>query len=131
MATSKSTEWALILGASSGFGAAAAIELARSGLNVFGVHLDLRSTLPNAQRVVAEIEGLGREAVFFNRNAADAAKRVAVVESIRQKLQQQGDDAYVRVFMRSLAFGTLVPFIAENPKPVSYTHLTLPTILLV
>jgi NAD(P)-dependent dehydrogenase (short-subunit alcohol dehydrogenase family) len=112
----KSNEWALILGASSGFGAAAALELARSGLNVFGVHLDLRSTLPNAQRVAAEIEGLAREVVFFNTNAADAVKRAAVVESIRLKLRQQGDDAYVRVFMHSLAFGTLVPFIAENPK---------------
>ena len=75
--TSESHEWALILGSSSGFGAATAVEMARSGMNVFGVHLDLRSTLPNAQRVVAEVEALGRRAVFFNTNAADAAKRAA------------------------------------------------------
>jgi NAD(P)-dependent dehydrogenase (short-subunit alcohol dehydrogenase family) len=114
--TNESHEWALILGSSSGFGAATAIELARSGMNVFGVHLDLRSTLPNAQRVVAEVESLGREAVFFNTNAADAAKRAATLESIRDTLRAQGDDAYVRVFMHSLAFGTLLPYIADNPK---------------
>ena len=114
--TNESHEWALILGSSSGFGAATAVELARSGMNVFGVHLDLRSTLPNAQRVVAEVESLGREAVFFNTNAADAAKRAATLESIRDTLRLQGDDAYVRVFMHSLAFGTLVPYIADNPK---------------
>jgi enoyl-[acyl-carrier protein] reductase III len=114
--TNESHEWALILGSSSGFGAATAVELARSGMNVFGVHLDLRSTLPNAQRVVAEIEGLGREAVFFNTNAADAAKRAAVLELIRDTLRAQGDDAYVRVFMHSLAFGTLLPYVADNPK---------------
>jgi len=114
--TNESREWALILGSSSGFGAATAVELARSGMNVFGVHLDLRSTLPKAQRVVAEVESLGRRAVFFNTNAADAAKRAATLESIRETLRAQGDDAYVRVFMHSLAFGTLVPYIADNPK---------------
>ncbi len=113
--TDESKEWALILGASSGFGAATAVELARSGMNVFGVHLDLRSTLPNAQRVVAEVESLGRRAVFFNTNAADAEKRAAVLSSIQETLRSR-PDAYVRVFMHSLAFGTLVPYIAEGPK---------------
>ena len=32
--------WALILGASSGFGAATSRALARAGLDIFGVHLD-------------------------------------------------------------------------------------------
>ena len=68
---------ALILGASSGFGAATALELARSGLDIFGVHLDLRSTLPNAHRVIEGVKAAGREAVFFNVNAADAGKRAA------------------------------------------------------
>ncbi len=36
----KSNDWALVLGASSGFGGATAIELAKMGVNIFGVHLD-------------------------------------------------------------------------------------------
>ena len=40
-------KWALILGASSGFGEATALELARRGRSIFGVHLDRRATLPN------------------------------------------------------------------------------------
>ena len=32
--------WALILGASSGFGAATSMALARAGMDIFGVHLD-------------------------------------------------------------------------------------------
>ena len=43
--------WALILGASSGFGAATSLALARAGLDVFGVHLDRKSTLPNVERL--------------------------------------------------------------------------------
>ncbi len=39
-------KWALILGASSGFGAATARELASRGMNIFGVHLDMKMTMP-------------------------------------------------------------------------------------
>src|SRR5882724_6174629 len=70
--------WALVLGASSGFGAATSLALARAGLDVFGVHLDRKSTLPNVERLASEIKSLGREARFFNVNAADEEKRAEV-----------------------------------------------------
>ncbi len=108
-------DWAVILGASSGFGEATALELARSGYNIIGVHLDMRSTLPNAQRIQDEIRSLGRAALFFNVNAADAGKRAAVVAAAHERLQQDGD-AYIRVLLHSLAFGTLLPYITESPK---------------
>ena len=64
--------WALILGASSGFGEATSLALARAGMHIFGIHLDRKATLSNVERIVGEIRGLGREAHFFNMNAADA-----------------------------------------------------------
>jgi NAD(P)-dependent dehydrogenase (short-subunit alcohol dehydrogenase family) len=78
--------WALILGASSGFGEATALFLAREGLHIFGVHLDRRATLENVERIIAEIKALGREAVFFNVNAADAEKRQEVLEQMEKEL---------------------------------------------
>ena len=51
--------WALVLGASSGFGEASSLALARDGRNVFGVHLDRRATLPNVERITREIEAAG------------------------------------------------------------------------
>ena len=48
--------WALILGASSGFGEAVSLRLAKEGMNIFGVHLDRKATLPNVERIKTEIE---------------------------------------------------------------------------
>ena len=72
--------WALILGASSGFGAATALELASAGMNIYGVHLDRRATMPNVERVREEIAATGKEAVFFNINAADDNKRQSALD---------------------------------------------------
>lgn len=111
----KPTEWALILGASSGFGGAAAIELARHGMNVFGVHLDRQATMPNVQHIMKEIKHAGCDAVFFNMNAADAIKRSEVLDEIQERFSQvQGHS--VRVLLHSLAFGTLKPYIAKKSE---------------
>ena len=112
--SSESKGWALILGASSGFGGATAKELARNGFDIFGVHMDLRSTLPNAEAIVEDIRAQGRQAVYFNVNAADAGKRAEVIQGIVEKTAEDG--SFVRVLMHSLAFGALMPVIAETPK---------------
>jgi enoyl-[acyl-carrier protein] reductase III len=107
--------WALILGASSGFGAATSRALAGAGMNIFGVHLDTRATLPRAQQVVADIEAAGRKAVFFNRNAADARKRARVLDQIESALADDPADS-IHFVLHSLAFGTLLPFISDDPE---------------
>jgi enoyl-[acyl-carrier protein] reductase III len=111
----QSSRWALILGASSGFGAATALELARAGMNVFGVHLDRRSTMPNVERGIRGIEALGRRAIYFNVNAADAQRRQEVLDRVAQVLAEEGDAAGIRVFLHSIAFGSLRPFVGSGP----------------
>ena len=108
----KPTEWALVLGASSGFGGAAAIELGRAGMNIFGVHLDRQATMPAVHHVIREIKHTGREAVFYNINAADAIKRTETLDEIQERFATHG--MTVKVLIHSLAFGTLKPFIAKN-----------------
>jgi enoyl-[acyl-carrier protein] reductase III len=108
--------WAIILGASSGFGAACALELARNGLNIFGVHLDLKSTLPNARKVQADIEATGRKVVFFNQNAADIERMNRALDKMQEITTAEGGSSRVRVLLHSLAFGTLKPYIATSPE---------------
>ncbi|HXX62482.1 MAG TPA: SDR family oxidoreductase [Bacteroidota bacterium] len=108
----KPTEWALVLGASSGFGGAAAIELSRAGMNIFGVHLDRQATMPAVQHVIREIKHTGREAVFYNINAADGIKRAETLDEIQERFAAHG--MTVKVLIHSLAFGTLKSFIAKN-----------------
>ena len=67
----QASRWALILGASSGFGAATARALAGAGWNILGVHLDRRSTQPQVDALIAELVEIGATVHFFNGNAAD------------------------------------------------------------
>lgn len=107
------TDWALILGASSGFGGATAIELARHGMNICGVHFDRAATMPAAEEVKQKIAATGVKMLYFNVNAADADRRTEVLNALQKELSSD-KDAYVRVLMHSLAFGTLRPYISEN-----------------
>jgi enoyl-[acyl-carrier protein] reductase III len=113
----KKNEWALILGASSGFGGATAIELARQGLNIFGVHLDRQTTMVNVQHILKEIKHTGMKSVFFNINAADSIKRNEVLDEIQERFTEDSA-SYIKVLVHSLAFGTLKPFISKKPEEV-------------
>ena len=108
------SRWALVLGASSGFGEACSLALARAGWNIFGVHLDRKATQANADRIVAEIAATGRLAEFFNVNAADDEKRAEVVAAIARTCGGAPPEARVTVVLHSLAFGTLKPFFAAS-----------------
>lgn len=105
--------WALVLGASSGFGGAAALELAKHGYNIFGVHLDRAITLPEVKSLIRKIEHTKQHAVFFNINAADGIKRNEVLDEITERLHGH-EKGSIKVLVHSLAFGTLKPFIAKS-----------------
>jgi enoyl-[acyl-carrier protein] reductase III len=104
--------WALILGASSGFGEATALALAAAGYDICGVHLDRRQGLAHVDSIKKQIAKRGRKAIFFNGNAADDAHRVEVVSQLAAAI---GGAGYVRVMLHSLAFGTLKPFLSTDP----------------
>src|SRR5579862_6236201 len=112
--TAGGTKWALVVGSSSGFGEAVSLELARSGLNIFGVHFDRRSAMAHVNEVIDKIKAAGRDVLFFNINAADAGKRGEVLNQMQEHWKQAGGNHYVKVFLHSVAFGSLQPYFSEN-----------------
>ena len=106
--------YALILGASSGFGKAIALALAKDGVNIIGVHLDRSTTMPDVEKLISDIKAAGSEAHFFNANAADEKNRAEIIQKI-EKLISETEGATVRILVHSLAFGTLKPFISDDP----------------
>ena len=108
-------KWALILGASSGFGAATALELARNGVNIIGLHLDRGPALEAVKKLVAEIEGYGVQVHYTNMNIANVEKRDEAIAKIRATLNVNPDGPQtLHVIMHSVAFGSLLPFIGED-----------------
>jgi len=114
---------ALILGSSSGFGAATALRLAKDGFNIFGVHLDRKAALAGIEKLVAQIKDNNVNVHFYNVNAADEEKRREVIQDVRGKIPQ---GQLITVFLHSLAFGTLKPFIEdEKEKALSRSNMMM------
>ncbi len=106
-------DWALVLGSSSGFGAATAAALAEeAGLNICGVHLRRPTDQDAYEETRARIEAAGRQFVPFNMNAANPDRRREALDKMAEVLGGSG----FRVFLHSLAFGTLKPFIAQKAE---------------
>jgi len=106
--------WALVLGASSGFGEACSRALASAGWNIFGVHLDRKATMPHVDEIIGSIRASGRHAQFYNANAADDGRRAEVVAEIQKALADVPKEERVTVMLHSLAFGTLKPFFGDS-----------------
>ncbi len=119
--------WALVLGASSGFGAAAALAFAKAGCDIVGVHLDRRSTLAQATQIAQSIRNLGREAWFHNVNAADQRRCAQVLDDFAKRVTDRAGKPSFSIVLHSLAFGSLLPFIDDelevetSPQQLSMT----------
>ncbi|MDB4125837.1 SDR family oxidoreductase [Candidatus Marinimicrobia bacterium] len=100
-------QWALILGASSGIGAACAKKLAESGINIYGIYLR------KPQSVITELEEYIKsqnvDCFFHKMNAMNEDKQIEAIKN----LQKLGN---VKCFIHSIAFGTLKPMISKNEK---------------
>jgi enoyl-[acyl-carrier protein] reductase III len=105
-------DWALVLGASSGFGAAVSRAMAARGLHVCGVHLDRRSTIASAVATREACEAAGVEAWFVNANAADRD----TAREILGGLESRCEPGRLRLVFHSLAFGALMPLVGDGPK---------------
>lgn len=118
-------QYVLVLGASSGFGKAAAIALAKDGFHIIGVHMDRAAAMAGVEELKAELQGYGVRTLFINCNAADADRRAEVIEAIKAEFAQH-EGATLRLMLHSLAFGTLKPFIdAEGGSQLNQKNIEM------
>ncbi|MAT40666.1 MAG: 3-oxoacyl-ACP reductase [Ectothiorhodospiraceae bacterium] len=108
-------QWALILGASSGFGAATARHLAHNGYNILGIHLDRKATMGAVEELIEDIKSTGHSAIFHNINAADPVKRHEALDDFVDNVHREGRPE-IRVLFHSLAFGTLKPLVGRSSE---------------
>jgi enoyl-[acyl-carrier protein] reductase III len=107
------TYYALILGASSGFGKAISLAMAKDGVNIIGIHLDRAVTMPAVEELISEIKSYGVEAHYFNVNAADPNKRKDVLKKVEEIFKDKSNPT-IKVLVHSLAFGTMRKFIDSD-----------------
>lgn len=106
-------KWALVLGSSSGFGAATSAALAEeAGLNICGVHMRRPTDQDAFEETKARIEAAGCQYLPFNMNAANADRRKDALDKMAEVMKGSG----FRVLLHSLAFGTLKPYVAPTPE---------------
>lgn len=135
--------WVLILGSSSGFGAACSKALATAGYNVFGVHLDRAGAMPRVNALIEEIAATGAQVKFWNKNIARDENRLEVLAGIAETLNGKPVDfgglvladennrgaaleilaaalepypGIIRGMLHSVAFGSLQPFVSDDLK---------------
>ena len=101
------SDWAVILGASSGIGAELALRFARKGLNVYGVYL--RKKREHIENLKKDISKYDVSCIFKKANASNELKMKEVVSEIKSI-----GDIRIKLFIHSIAFGTLKKMIGGN-----------------
>ena len=101
-----SNQHALILGVSSGIGKACAVELASKGLNIIGLYM--RKPKQAIDDLEEEIKSLGVDVKLVKMNACNYEAMDSLLSS------NEFQDLKIKIFIHSLAFGSMKPFISKN-----------------
>jgi enoyl-[acyl-carrier-protein] reductase (NADH) len=113
-------KWAIILGCSTGHGAATAKQLASEGYGIIGFHLDRGSIKKDALKLQEEISNINNDKVqFWNANAADKDIMLEKMIDIKRIIK----DGEVKLLMHSIAFGSTTNFF--DPTPVRQRQMDM------
>jgi enoyl-[acyl-carrier protein] reductase I len=120
--TKINTEWALILGGSSGLGLATAKKLAQHGYHILIVHRDRRSDMDEIQSSFDEIGALGNQLMTLNVDALNPDKRPEIISDFSKRLPSGHK---IKVLVHSIAKGTLKPMVSDNGSTLTDTDFKI------
>ncbi len=117
------SQWALILGGSSGLGLATAKKLAQHGFNLFIIHRDRKADLETINANFKQITACGNTLHSFNIDAMNAEKRQALITTLSELL----GTARIAVLVHSIAKGNLKPMLDKTGHSLTQQdfHITL------
>ena len=110
--------WAIILGASSGIGAACAKSLAKKGINIYGIYL--RKKQNEIDIIKQDLESFGVDVIFKKGNASNED---TINQSINELLGLK--EVRVKMLIHSIAFGTLKPMIDIDGNQLSKKNVDM------
>jgi len=114
------SEWALILGCSTGHGGATAKKLAGKGYGIVGFHFDRGELKKEAEKTKEEISDLnGGMVEFWNTNAASLETMDKYIPQIKDITK----GTPLKLLLHSIAFGTTTNFFSD--KPVSQKQMDM------
>lgn len=110
--------WAVLLGASSGIGLAAARLLASRGMNLMIVHRDRRAQARELESVWNELRQEGVQLLVFNRDAINADEMTSMIGEFKSTLPEGNK---VRLLLHAVSRGNLKPMAADPDQMVLET----------
>jgi enoyl-[acyl-carrier protein] reductase I len=119
-----SSQFALILGGSSGLGLATAKKLAREGFDIIILHRDRNADMQLIEKEYETITLSGSRLLTLNRDALNLDKRSDILMAIKAFLGSVGK---IKVMVHSIAKGSLKPMRSSNENTLNNTdfHITM------
>ena len=106
------SEWVLILGGSTGHGAATAKRLAQDGYGIIAFHFDRGDAKKVALKTIAEVKEITKgRCHYFNINAASEKAMDEYIPEIKKITKEKP----LKLLLHSIAFGTTTNFFGEKP----------------
>ena len=116
------SEWVLILGGSTGHGAATAKRLAKDGYGIIAFHFDRGEAKKIAAETIEEVnETTGGRCHYFNTNAASEETMDKYIPQIKEIT----GGAPVKLLLHSIAFGTTTNLFGEKPVTQRQMDMTV------
>ena len=116
------SEWVLLLGGSTGHGAATAKRLANDGYGVIAFHFDRGDAKKIAEQTIKEVNEITKgRCHYFNTNAASEE----TMDKYLPKIKEITKGESLKLLLHSIAFGTTTNFFGEKPVTQRQMDMTV------
>ena len=116
------SEWVLLLGGSTGHGAATAKKLANDGYGIIAFHFDRGEAKTIAEETIAEVDKISNgRCHYFNTNAASEE----TIDKYLPQISEITKGEHLKLLLHSIAFGTTTNFFGDKPVTERQMNMTV------